>query len=296
MGGTPPYTASLVLTNPDGGQARGSFTVSSADNFPVDVRIHSISPQIVPLDEPIWLTVRGTGFAQGLTVKVNGFDIAPVGVEYRSSEEILVSVRMGGTPPYTARLVVTNSDRSAAEGTFHVAAGSGTPPPPGPSSGTAISISSVSPAEVIGGQPATLTVRGSGFTSGIRASLQSMVWGIETTTFVNANEVRLGVRMVTGSYTATLVLTNPDGAEARSTFRVREATQPGPLSIQSIGPQHVPVNWLRAGVDGDSKRVRDRASGNRVSLHRRNPGLGPHGRTATLHRAAGCPKSRFRHG
>lgn len=87
---------------------------------PTPLRITRIDPGVVPYDTATWLTVQGEGIQAGFSVRVNGFDIAPAGLQLISSREVRVSVRMGGAAPYVATLVLRNPDGQTTTGTFEV--------------------------------------------------------------------------------------------------------------------------------------------------------------------------------
>jgi PKD repeat protein len=123
MGGSPPYSATLRITNPDSQFAAGQFQVVSTTNAPPVIT--SVSPLSVPINQPRILTVQGQNFRQNFTARVQGFDIAQAGLTFVSSNEVLVQVTMGGTPPYQASLVLTNPDGQTATSSFNV---SNTPP------------------------------------------------------------------------------------------------------------------------------------------------------------------------
>ena len=86
--------------------------------------ISSILPSSVPLGQTTTLTVNGSSFQSGFsaTVLTSGgtFPIAAAGLTFVSSNQIMVQVTMGGTPPYTATLQITNPGGGSATGTFQV--------------------------------------------------------------------------------------------------------------------------------------------------------------------------------
>ena len=106
-------------------------------------------------------------------------------------------------------------------------------------------VDSISPSSVVAGQIATLTVSGSNFQNGLRATLTT---GSGTSTvpptdlsFINSTQVRVQVTMgatPSAPYTATLRITNPDGKSAKGTFQVVEATPP---VVSAISPNSVEV-------------------------------------------------------
>ena len=120
MGGSSlPYTATLRLRNPDGQSATGTFqVVAPAPN------ISSIIPSTVRLNQTTTLTVNGANFRSPVRVFVitasGTFEIAAAGITFVSSNQLRVSVRMGGTSSYTAQLRVQNPDGQRATSSFQV--------------------------------------------------------------------------------------------------------------------------------------------------------------------------------
>ena len=123
MGGTPPYTATLRITNPNNQSATGQFQVVSTTNPPP--AINSISPSQIPANQQRILTVNGSNFRPDFRARVQGVEIAPAGLVYISNSEVRVKVTMGGTPPYQVPLILTNLDGQMATGNFSV---NNTPP------------------------------------------------------------------------------------------------------------------------------------------------------------------------
>lgn len=99
------------------------------------------------------------------------------------------------------------------------------------------SITSISPSQVVLGQPTTLTVSGANFQSNFTATVSNGTGG---TTFVNASQVQVQVTMSgTPPYVSTLTITNPNsGGSATGTFQV--VASPIPLITTSSLPTATP--------------------------------------------------------
>ena len=172
----PPQSTSIAFSQP----SSAAFTISQAGVIP---NITTVTPMPVTAGGPTFtLTVNGTGFVAGESVNWNG---SPLTTTFVSS------VQMTATVP--ASDIVT-----AGTANITVAWNTGTsntyPLPVIPS------ITSVSPASVIAGSAGfTLTVNGTGFTSG-----SVVYWGGQstplTTTYVSSTEI-------TASVPASLVMT-----------------------------------------------------------------------------------------
>jgi len=61
------YSAPVVITNPDGQHASGSFQVNAAAPAPT---INSITPNPLTTTAATWMTVNGTGFQSGFSATV----------------------------------------------------------------------------------------------------------------------------------------------------------------------------------------------------------------------------------
>lgn len=118
MSGTPPYQATLRITNPDNQSATGQFQVVST-NSPPPVII-SISPSQVLVNQPTTLTVNGNNFQPNFRVSIQGLEIPQTGLNFINSHEIRVQTTLTGTPPYQASLLLTNPDNQIANGNFNV--------------------------------------------------------------------------------------------------------------------------------------------------------------------------------
>ncbi len=118
MTGTPPYTATLRINNPNNQSTAGQFQVVSTTNPPPF--IGSISPSQIPTNQQRTLTVNGSNFKPGFRVSVQGAEIATAGLTYISNTEVQVQVTMGSVPPYQASLTLTNPDGQTASGNFSV--------------------------------------------------------------------------------------------------------------------------------------------------------------------------------
>jgi PKD repeat protein len=149
-GGQTPYSWSAsglpngMGINSSTGAVFGTPTVAGMFNFTVTVRdssspqktaskvlaitvtaappplITAISPSQVPINQATTLTVNGSNFQPNFGVRVQGISIAAAALTLVNSNEVRVQVNMGGTPPYSAQLVLTNPDNQSANGSFNV--------------------------------------------------------------------------------------------------------------------------------------------------------------------------------
>jgi hypothetical protein len=110
------YSAPVVITNPDGQHASGSFQVNAAAPAPT---ISSITPNPLTTTAATWMTVNGTGFQSGFSATVSGYAIASVGLQYVSSTQVKINVTMT-KGNYSAPVVITNPDGQHANGSFQV--------------------------------------------------------------------------------------------------------------------------------------------------------------------------------
>ena len=124
MDGTPSYTASLVLTNSQGQVTAYPFQVVLTNS--ATPTIANITPNSIPFEQEIELTVNGSNFQSDFTAtvfspagKVGGDIIDSSGLRFINSNQVRVKVTMRGTPTYTARLAITVNGKSA-ESTFQV--------------------------------------------------------------------------------------------------------------------------------------------------------------------------------
>src|SRR5947209_8638884 len=93
--------------------------------------INSINPSNVVVNQVTVLTVNGSNFQSGfgatVTTSLGTFSIASAGLTFINSGQVLVQVTMGGTPPLSATLKITNPDGQSTTGNFQVVASSSTP-------------------------------------------------------------------------------------------------------------------------------------------------------------------------
>jgi len=66
------YSAPVVITNPDGQHASGSFQVNAAAPAPT---ISSITPSPLTTTAATQMTVNGTGFQSGFSATVSGIQL-----------------------------------------------------------------------------------------------------------------------------------------------------------------------------------------------------------------------------
>ena len=94
--------------------------------------IIDISPTLVAVNQTTNLFVNGANFQNNFVASIttpNGtFPIAAAGLTFVNSSQVRVQVNMGGTPPYTATLRITNPDNQSATGQFQVVSTTNLPP------------------------------------------------------------------------------------------------------------------------------------------------------------------------
>src|SRR5205823_7850288 len=89
-----------------------------------------------------------------------------------------------------------------------------------------------------------LTVNGSGFQNGFSATAQGFSIAAVGLTFISSTQVQVSVKMggTTTGYTATLLITNPDGKSGSGAFQVEAAAAVGGPQITLTSPSSVPYD------------------------------------------------------
>ena len=128
------YVYFVRARNSSGSKDSNSITVTVPSNICASASppsISNINPSNVTVDQVTVLTVNGanfkSGFSASVTTSLGTFGIDPVGLTFVNSNQVLVQVRMGGTPPLSATLKIINLDGLSATGIFQVVAQQQTP-------------------------------------------------------------------------------------------------------------------------------------------------------------------------
>jgi YD repeat-containing protein len=270
---------SIRVNNPDGGQSNTyGFNVGAAASTPT---ITSISPNSVAVNQPTTVTVNGSNFQSGFSAavitSVGTYPIASAGLMFISSTQVKVQVTVGGTPPFTATLQITDPGRLSATGTFQVITA-------GPATGTIRANPSTCQVPAVNGtctisliwttqnasaaqiwvtaavgspEPITTGLNGTQSIPWIQAAPQKYVFhlydysaGTQGTELANVPVAASGPAMGT---TSSIVSVNPTRNTPGSTFTVLgSGLAPGQATIfvQASGGSPAQVGQVRAGPDG----------------------------------------------
>jgi nitrogen regulatory protein PII len=172
--------------------------------------INSITPNPLTTTAATWMTVNGTGFQSGFSATVSGYSIASTGLQFVSSTQVKISVSMA-SGNYSAPVVITNPDGQHVSGSFQVNAAAPAP-----------TISSITPNPLTTTAATWMTVNGTGFQSGFSATVSGYSIASTGLQFVSSTQVKINVGMGKGSYSAPVVVTNPDGQHASGSFQVSD--------------------------------------------------------------------------
>lgn len=211
--GATPGVRDLTVTNSDTGTvtAAGSFTVI-ATSTPV---ITSISPTSMVQDSTGNVVFHGTGFVDGVTADVddagNLTGVNTNSVTFNSSTQITLSVTTAsGATVGVTDVAVYNPDG----GTFNLAAsftvtsgGGG-----GGGGGGGLSVTVLSPSSFDQGTSGDIAVTGTGFASGIIATVAGSNITVNSTTFNSSTSVTVNITVAGGAGISLneLTFTNPD--------------------------------------------------------------------------------------
>jgi len=168
-------TWSVVVTNPDGSQGTlaNGFTVRSASVPPT---VTGISPSMAPDTAPVQITnLSGTGFQPVASVKLTRVgqpDIVATNVSVINSTQIRCTFDITAKPTGQWNVVVVNLDGLSATLANGFTIASTVPPPPPPPPIATVKVESITPASGLNNGSLTgVTVRGSGFESGVSVRL-----------------------------------------------------------------------------------------------------------------------------
>jgi PKD repeat protein len=222
-------TASITVVNPGpGGGTSNSqtFTISAVPT------VSSLSPACaIAGGNGFTLTVNGTNFVSGSTVKWNG---ASLTTTFNSSTRLTAAVPKANiASPGTASITVVNSGTCGATSNSVTFTITGTP-----------TISSINPSCVgAGGQDFTLTVTGTNFVSTSTVAWNGMAL---TTTFVSPTQLTATVPSsdIAATGTATITVVNPPPCGATS--------NPVSLTITTGSPPVINSPLTACGTVGDA--------------------------------------------
>jgi hypothetical protein len=182
-------TNDVVVTNPDGqfGTKTGGFTYAAAPT------VTSVAPIGGPLAGNTLITITGTGFVSGATVKVGG--TAATSVVFGSATSITAR-----TPAGTAgakAVVVTNPDTQASNSTvtFTYAA--------------APTVTSLTPTSGTRNGGTSITITGTGFVAGATVTIGGATCTSPSVVSPTSLTCTTGAHGLANNQ--TLVVTNPDG-------------------------------------------------------------------------------------
>ncbi len=188
---TPAGTAgarTVQITNP-GGQ---SASLANAFTYLAGPGVTSVAPAAGPTSGGTTITITGSGFVSGATVRVNG--VSATGVTFVSASQVRANTPSASAGTYAVQVTNPNGQSATLSAAFTYRA------PP--------TVTSVSPASGPTTGGTTITVTGAGFVSGATVRVN----GVTATgvTFLSATQVRA----VTPPGTAgarSVQVTNPDG-------------------------------------------------------------------------------------
>ena len=208
-------TATVMVVNPGGGTSNGvTFTVNA-------LTITSLSPNLATAGGGAFtLTVNGSGFVSGSTVRWNG---ASLPTTFVSGTQLNTTVSAGLIASAgTATITTVNPGGGTSNGvTFTV---------------NALTITSLNPNVATAGGPAfTLTVSGAGYVNGSTVQWNGSAL---STTFLSTTQVTATVpaNLIASAGTATLTVVNPGGGISNGvTFTVNT------LTITSLNPNAATV-------------------------------------------------------
>lgn len=196
----------LTVTNPDGGTATYSLTITAPAPAPT---ISSVTPNSVVQSTTQSITITGTGFQTGVTASLPTAAGTLTGVVRVSATSITATWAAGATTgPHT--LTVRNPDAREATSSLTVTAPALSNP----------LISSVTPPSGAGATTRTITITGSDLRAGLGLTLSSGGGTLANVTWVNSTTVTASLTTAStyGSY--VLTLTNSDGRSATASVGV----------------------------------------------------------------------------
>ncbi len=223
---TPAHAAgavSVVVTNTDAqsGTLTGGFTFNTSNPAPT---VTSISPNTGTINGATAVTIRGTGFLAGATVKLGGTSATAV--------TVVNSTTIAATTPAHAAgatsVVVTNTDAKA--GTLNNGYTFTGPPPPNP----APTVTSITPNTGTTNGGTAVTIAGTGFLAGATVKMG----GTSTTVLAVVNSTLITATAPAHTAGAVdVVVTNTDAKTGTLTAGYTYTAAPNPApTVTAINP------------------------------------------------------------
>ena len=199
----------VQVTNPSGRSATrtGAFTYTTSSTTTLTVT--GVSPSSGPKGGGTVITVTGSGFVHGSRVSI--------GTLVGQNVVLVSSTQLRATTPYSSttgardvRVTNPNSRYAIRTGGFtYTTTSSPAPPPP---SSTTLSVTGVSPASGPRSGGTVITVTGSGFVSGARVSIGTLVG--QNVVFVSSTQLRATTPYSSSTGARDVRVTNPNSQYA----------------------------------------------------------------------------------
>jgi len=208
------------------GSVDATALVNAWSNAPVPLSLTSLSPNPISGSTAAQtLTINGTGFVSGMTVKLG--NSAPVAATLVSSTQIRASVVTGAGP---ATLAVTVTSGTTTSNSLNLTV---LGPPP--------AITTISPTSMVGStSPQTLTINGSGFVSPMTVRVGSL--SPITVTTLTATQLSVPVTVGTTATTLNVIVTNPSGQSSNAAPLTITAPPVAALTLSTVTPGSVFVS------------------------------------------------------
>jgi glucose/arabinose dehydrogenase len=226
---TPAHAAgavSVMVTNSDAqsGTLTGGYTYNTAPPSNPAPTVTSISPNNGTINGGTAVTIRGTGFLAGATVKLGGTFATAVTVVNSTTIAATTPAHLGGT----ASVVVTNTD--AKSGTLNNGYTFTGPPPPNP----APTVISITPNTGTTNGGTAVTIAGTGFLTGATVKMG----GTATTVLAVVNSTLITATAPAHTAGAVdVVVTNTDTKAGTLTGGYTYTAAPNPApTVTSINP------------------------------------------------------------
>ena len=247
------YNASSMESAP-------STEVSHTPPLPVVPTLTSISPTSGPSSGGTVITLTGTNFASGGTVRVNG--VAATSVTFVSATQVRATTPAGSAGARTVQITNPDGQSASLTNAFTYVGGPG--------------LTSVSPTSGPTTGGTTITITGTGFVSGATVRVN----GVSATgvTFVSATQLRANTPAASAG-TYAIQVTNPDAQAGTLASRLHLPGRTGHhVDLADVGPDrrrhhdHPHRHQLRLGCD----RARQRRRGHWRDLRVGDAAAGEH--------------------
>jgi hypothetical protein len=172
------------------------------------------------------LTINGTGFGAGLSIKVGTVTYGPSQLTSVSATKVVLNVTPGTAAQNLAVEAINITGPASNTATLQV-----TGPPP--------AIGALSPNPMAGSNSGqVLTITGTGFQSGLRLQVGSATLASSQLMSVTATEIQVNLVVGLTTHPLAVMVTNPDGQVSGSMSFQVNAPPPGP-SLTSLSPNPV---------------------------------------------------------